>query len=111
MEKINGMGQELEISTNESGGKQHSRPYRSEALPPKALLAVSHVRWAAHAVYHYDDDNYKLIPLTEHIGRAMTHIYAYLAGDVSNDHLAHAATRILFALEMELDKEQSNGGA
>ncbi len=105
---IEGMSEDRDIETNQSGGKQHARPYRSEALPPLAILAVSNVRWKAHEEHGYEDDNYKLIDRREHVGRAITHLFSWLYGDTSNEHLAHAATRVLFALEEELE-DRLNG--
>lgn len=100
------MDNSTEIKANANGGLQHHRPYRCQAIPPRALMAVGHVRYVGHDELGYDDENYKKIDKLDHIGRALSHIYSYLAGDTSNEHLSHAACRILMALELdEIEKE------
>lgn len=100
------LGNDAPPSVNEQGGKQHHRPYRMQAIPPRAILEVGKVRYIGYNDLGYEDDNYKLISKEEHIGRALTHLFAYLSGDDSNEHLSHAACRVLFALEMEVESKE-----
>ena len=85
---------------NEHGGKQSSSPYRADLIPSRAALAVAKV--LKQGADKYGAENWRKIHVRDHINHAMVHLLAYLAGDAQDDHLDHAACRILFALEQEI---------
>lgn len=88
------------IVTNSAGGKQHHTGTRAQALFPNALIELSKLRYQAKYEMGYDDNNYLLIPADEHLGRALNHLFTYLAGKSdSAEELTHAACRVLMALE------------
>ncbi len=94
---IAGVGPDAPTITNESGAKQSALPYRCDLLPASATLAVAKV--LGHGAAKYGANNWRGIPVEDHLNHALTHIFAHLAGDKSDDHLDHAACRMLMALE------------
>jgi len=73
-------------------------------MPTRAIFAVAQV--AKYGAEKYGETrtnrNYTKIPTDEHINHCIQHLYAYLAGDTSDDHLGHAVVRAMFAYETDL---------
>lgn len=94
---VEGVGRDAPTKTNAHGGKQSDSPYRADLLPAFALLAVAKV--LKHGAEKYGENNWHAIPADENVNHALVHLLALQAGDVSDDHLEHATTRLLFALD------------
>jgi hypothetical protein len=60
------------------------RRVRYEAGDAAALAEMHRGRWCQQSS-------------TEHVAHALAHLHAFDAGDRAEDHVAHAATRLLFA--------------
>jgi hypothetical protein len=96
---IEGVGPDAPLVENAAGGKQSASPYRCDLLPAKAVLEVAKV--FAYGATRYAPNNWRKIGRQDHINKSLTHLLSYLAGDRSDDHLGHAACRVLMAIETE----------
>lgn len=94
---VPGVGPDAETITNAAGAKQSATTRRLDLVPPLAILAVGEV--LHHGAKKYGADNWRGIPVAEHLNHLLIHTYAYLAGDQSDDHLSHVACRALMAME------------
>jgi hypothetical protein len=86
------------MHTNTDGGNQSYIPRDFTLIPPEALAQVA--RCLHNGKEKYGKDNWRLIRTEDHINHVLNHIYLHLAGNTQEDHLTHAATRMLMALEL-----------
>lgn len=97
---IEGLSPDQAIVTNERGGKQSSTPYAFHLCPPEAMFSAA--KTLAYGAERYGAENWRNIDIPDHLNHALQHIFGYLAGDVSDEHLSHALVRLMFAHELEL---------
>lgn len=100
---VPGVSPDQPVVYNEKGGGQSKSPYRMDLVDPKSILEIASV--LKEGAEKYGDDNWKLISAQDHLNHLLVHVYAHLAGDESDKHLAHAACRAIFALGVELEGE------
>jgi hypothetical protein len=74
----------------------------ADLLPPNALLKVVGVLTTGKE--KYPNDKWKTQTIQQHLSHALIHIFRYFQGDKEEPHLSHAATRLLFALEIQQTK-------
>ena len=99
---VPGLAPDVPVTTNSNGGKQSATPYGFHLLPVSSIFAAAEV--AAYGANKYGEDfrnrNYTKISVEDHINHAIQHLYGYLAGDKSDDHLGHAIVRAMFAYDV-----------
>lgn len=96
------------VVTNDKGGKQSDTPYAFHMIPPQALFEAARVCGYGAKKYGetYDKRNYTKIDTVEHVNHAIQHLYGWLMGDTSDDHLAHALVRCMFAVDTAMRNEK-----
>lgn len=107
-EKIEGIGADAPLMENQYGGKQSATPYGFHLLPLHAMFAAAQTAKIGADKYGeiFSDRNYTKVPPEEHVNHAIQHLYAFLAGDAQDDHLAHAIVRAMFAYETDRKRKE-----
>lgn len=98
-----GLSPDTPTEVTPEGGKQSKLNLALHLLPARAILEVGRILKQGADKYDSpgDDRNWKKIPIEDHLNHALMHIFAYLLNDKQDEHLSHAACRILFALELD----------
>lgn len=94
---------DAETEINEAGGKQSRIPVRFDLIDAKALFeqaAVLH-----EGAERYGENNWRQIPVEDHLNHLIMHAYAYLAGDRTDEHLSHIMCRATFAQAVAITDE------
>jgi hypothetical protein len=78
---------------------QTNIPYAFHNIPANAMLEVAAVIKSGGE--KYGNYNYLYISQDEHINHAIAHLYLFLSGDRTEEHLVHATCRAMFAAEIQ----------
>lgn len=95
MSTIDGVGPDAPVEVNELGGGQSSVPYRFDLVDGHAMFAMCKV--LHEGAEKYGANNWRAIPVEDHLNHLIMHAYAWLAGDTSDEHLSHIMCRAMFA--------------
>ena len=95
---------EGETVTTADGGKHSFTRARYDAIPMQALRVLAEC--VGFGLRKYGQDNWKRIPIEEHMGHAMGHLVQWQCGDRSEPHLVNAAARVMFALQLAIESEE-----
>lgn len=90
------VGPDVETTTNALGGSQSDVPVRFDLIDARSMFDLAAV--LDHGAKKYGENNWRKIPINDHLNHLIMHAYAYLAGDESDEHLSHILARATFAL-------------
>jgi hypothetical protein len=93
-----GLSPDAPVTQNERGGLQSVVEGRFDLLPPVAMFELAKVM--QHGAEKYAPRNWMKIDVDSHLNHLLQHVFAYLAGDTQDDHLAHALARAAMAVEV-----------
>lgn len=101
LKQLQGVGPETPLVTTPTGGVHSDIPFRFDLFDPNAMFALAGV--LDYGIKRgYKVDNWRYIDTRAHLNHVLMHITAHLAGDTQDNHLAHAFTRMMFAVGVEL---------
>lgn len=107
MKKVHtGSTVKFESGAERSSDAEHTR---YDLITPIGLAAVA--RACAEGAKKYSDYNWeKGVPAHDALNHAIRHLYMFLGGDRSEEHLGHAAWNVLAAIHsLELWPEMNEG--
>ena len=108
MSAIPGVGPDAEVVTLPNGARQSRVEARFDLLDGRAMFRLARVM--GYGATRYEPNNWRGIPVYDHINHALVHIFAYLAGDTQDDHLGHALCRLHMAVAVEEAKQKPPEG-
>jgi 5'(3')-deoxyribonucleotidase len=102
---IKGLGKDAPTVVNESGGRQSAINYRFDLIDPLTLFNMAEI--LHNGAEKYGAWNWRNISLDENLNHALSHIFAFMAGDKQDNHLGNAFCRLMFALSVYLTPGES----
>ena len=90
-----------------SGAKRSTEAdrYRFDLIPQHGLRRIAET--CRHGAEKYGDRNWEAgFPATVMLNHALNHLNLYLAGDSTEDHLAHAAWNLMALMDFETIKPE-----
>src|SRR6266496_1003496 len=74
---------------------QSDLEHRFDLLDGPAMYEMTHILYTGER--KYGKDNWRRIPVEDHLNHMIAHAFAYLSGDRTTEHLANIMCRSMFA--------------